>query len=79
MLAGCSFGRTSEVSEQNMSAGADGVRMTAVLQLPGYEEERLQRAAEQLLCREAQAGILLSLMGEVGMLISEIQAFTWPF
>lgn len=62
-----------------MSAGADGVKMTAVLQLPGYEEERLQRAAEQLLCREAQAGILLSLMGEVGMLISEIKAFTWPF
>lgn len=47
--------------------------MTAVLLQPGYEEEKLQRAAEQLACREAQAGMLLSLMGEVGMLIiSEI-------
>lgn len=40
--------------------------MTAVFQHPGYEEERLRRAAERLPCREAQAGMLLSLMGEVG-------------
>uniref|UniRef100_A0A3Q1JFK8 Uncharacterized protein n=1 Tax=Anabas testudineus TaxID=64144 RepID=A0A3Q1JFK8_ANATE len=31
---------------------------------PAYEEERLQRVAEQLPCRELQAGMLLSLMGE---------------
>ncbi|XP_051911556.1 origin recognition complex subunit 5 isoform X1 [Hippocampus zosterae] len=31
---------------------------------PGYEEERLRRVAEQLPCREVQAGMLLSLMGE---------------
>lgn len=54
-----------------MSAVVDGVRMTAVLQQPGYEEERLQRAAERLPCREVQARMLLSLMGEVGMLIME--------
>lgn len=53
-----------------MSAVVDGVKMTAVLEQPGYEEARLQRAAEQLPCREVQARILLSLMGEVGMLIS---------
>ncbi|XP_026217068.1 origin recognition complex subunit 5 isoform X2 [Anabas testudineus] len=38
--------------------------MTTVLQHPAYEEERLQRVAEQLPCRELQAGMLLSLMGE---------------
>ncbi|GAA6221087.1 origin recognition complex subunit 5 isoform X3 [Lates japonicus] len=38
--------------------------MTALLQHPGYEEERLQRVAEQLPCREVQAGLLLSLMGQ---------------
>ncbi|XP_061125255.1 origin recognition complex subunit 5 [Syngnathus typhle] len=31
---------------------------------PGYEEESLRRVAEQLPCREPQAGMLLSLMGE---------------
>lgn len=62
-----------------MSAGVDGVKMTAVLQQPGYEEERLQRAAEQLPCREVQAGTLVSLMGEVGMLVSEIKAFKCQF
>uniref|UniRef100_A0A3Q1ECB8 Origin recognition complex subunit 5 n=1 Tax=Acanthochromis polyacanthus TaxID=80966 RepID=A0A3Q1ECB8_9TELE len=39
--------------------------MTALLQHPGYDEEKLQRVAEQLPCREVQAGLLLSLMGEV--------------
>ncbi|XP_051814764.1 origin recognition complex subunit 5 [Acanthochromis polyacanthus] len=38
--------------------------MTALLQHPGYDEEKLQRVAEQLPCREVQAGLLLSLMGE---------------
>uniref|UniRef100_H3CB32 Origin recognition complex subunit 5 n=1 Tax=Tetraodon nigroviridis TaxID=99883 RepID=H3CB32_TETNG len=38
--------------------------MTAALQQPGYEEERLRRAAEQLACREPQAAMLLALMGE---------------
>lgn len=58
-----------------MSALIDGVKKTAVLQQPGYEEERLQRAEEQLPCREVQAGILLSLMGEVGVLMPAIKAF----
>lgn len=40
--------------------------MTAVLQHPGYAEEKLQRVAERLPCREVQAGMLLSLMGQVG-------------
>lgn len=55
-----------------MRVVADGVRMTAVLEQPGYGEERLQRAAEQLPCREGQAGTLLSLMGPVGVLREEI-------
>ncbi|XP_023149059.2 origin recognition complex subunit 5 [Amphiprion ocellaris] len=38
--------------------------MTALLQHPGYDEEKLRRVAEQLPCREVQAGLLLSLMGE---------------
>ncbi|XP_037551769.1 origin recognition complex subunit 5 [Nematolebias whitei] len=38
--------------------------MTGLLQQPGYEEERLQRVSELLPCREVQAGMLLSLMGE---------------
>ncbi|KAM6895220.1 origin recognition complex subunit 5 [Xenentodon cancila] len=38
--------------------------MTGTLQHPGYEEERLQRASEQLPCREVQAGMLLSLLGQ---------------
>lgn len=52
-----------------MCVVVDGVRMTSVLQQPGYDEERLQQAAEQLPCREVQAGMLLSLMGEVGVLM----------
>ncbi|XP_061767951.1 origin recognition complex subunit 5 [Nerophis ophidion] len=38
--------------------------MSSLLRQPGYEEERLLRVAEQLPCRELQAGLLLSLMGE---------------
>ncbi|KAM9845704.1 origin recognition complex subunit 5 [Aulostomus maculatus] len=38
--------------------------MASLLQHPGYEKERLQRVAEQLPCREVQAGMLLSLMGQ---------------
>ncbi|XP_076015052.1 origin recognition complex subunit 5 [Genypterus blacodes] len=37
--------------------------MAALLQHPGYEEEKLQRVAERLPCRDIQAGTLLSLMG----------------
>ncbi|XP_054609267.1 origin recognition complex subunit 5 [Dunckerocampus dactyliophorus] len=37
---------------------------SSFLQQPGYEEERLQRVAEQVPCRALQAGLLLSLMGE---------------
>lgn len=40
-------------------------KMTKMLQHSGYEEERLQRVAELLPCREVQAGMLLSLMGQV--------------
>uniref|UniRef100_A0A3P8V6K4 Origin recognition complex subunit 5 n=1 Tax=Cynoglossus semilaevis TaxID=244447 RepID=A0A3P8V6K4_CYNSE len=38
--------------------------MTSLLEQPGYDEEKLQMVAEQLLCREDQAGLLLSLMGQ---------------
>uniref|UniRef100_A0A8C7X2H1 Origin recognition complex subunit 5 n=1 Tax=Oryzias sinensis TaxID=183150 RepID=A0A8C7X2H1_9TELE len=38
--------------------------MAGLLEHPGYDEERLKKAAEQLPCREVQAGMLLSLMGE---------------
>ncbi|XP_056133742.1 origin recognition complex subunit 5 [Lampris incognitus] len=38
--------------------------MTAPLQHPGYDEEKLLRVAEKLPCREVQARTLLSLMGE---------------
>uniref|UniRef100_A0A3B3ZDC2 Origin recognition complex subunit 5 n=1 Tax=Periophthalmus magnuspinnatus TaxID=409849 RepID=A0A3B3ZDC2_9GOBI len=38
--------------------------MTGLLQHPGYDEEKLQRIAELLPCREVQAGLLLSLMGQ---------------
>ncbi|XP_055009655.1 origin recognition complex subunit 5 [Boleophthalmus pectinirostris] len=38
--------------------------MTGPLQHPGYDEEKLQKVAELLPCREAQAGLLLSLMGQ---------------
>ncbi|XP_010737218.2 origin recognition complex subunit 5 [Larimichthys crocea] len=38
--------------------------MTALLEHPGYEEQRLRSAAEKLPCRELQAGMLLSLMGQ---------------
>ncbi|KAF3859287.1 hypothetical protein F7725_021686 [Dissostichus mawsoni] len=36
--------------------------MSALLQQPGYEEERLQTVSKKLPCREVQAGMLLSLM-----------------
>ncbi|KAM9824416.1 origin recognition complex subunit 5 [Neosynchiropus ocellatus] len=36
----------------------------AALEHPGYEEQKLRRAADLLPCREAQAGVLLALMGE---------------
>uniref|UniRef100_A0A669C0J8 Origin recognition complex, subunit 5 n=1 Tax=Oreochromis niloticus TaxID=8128 RepID=A0A669C0J8_ORENI len=39
--------------------------MTALLQHPGYDEERLKGVAEKLPCREVQAGMLLSLMGQL--------------
>ncbi|CAL8318812.1 unnamed protein product [Lota lota] len=39
--------------------------MTASLQHPGYDQQRLQHVAEKMPCRVAQAGALLSLMGEV--------------
>ncbi|KAF7229302.1 origin recognition complex subunit 5 [Nothobranchius furzeri] len=38
--------------------------MTGLLQQPGYDEERLKRVSELLPCREVQAGMLLSLMGQ---------------
>lgn len=38
--------------------------MTGPLQHPGYDQERLQKIAELLPCREVQAGLLLSLMGQ---------------
>uniref|UniRef100_A0A672G744 Orc1-like AAA ATPase domain-containing protein n=1 Tax=Salarias fasciatus TaxID=181472 RepID=A0A672G744_SALFA len=38
--------------------------MSALLQVPGYDQERLRSVAERLPCREAQAGTLLSLLGE---------------
>ncbi|KAM9705687.1 origin recognition complex subunit 5 isoform 1-T1 [Menidia menidia] len=38
--------------------------MTGSLQHLGYDEEKLQRASQQLPCREVQAGMLLSLMGQ---------------
>ncbi|KAG7255847.1 hypothetical protein CRUP_023835, partial [Coryphaenoides rupestris] len=38
--------------------------MTAALQHPGYDPERLLHAAEEMPCRVGQAGTLLSLMGE---------------
>lgn len=44
---------------------AGSSKMTKMLQHSGYEEERLQRVAELLPCREVQAGMLLSLMGQV--------------
>lgn len=40
--------------------------MSGQLQHPGYDEEKLQRIAELLPCREVQAGLLLSLMGQPG-------------
>lgn len=40
--------------------------MSALVQHPGYDEERLQRVCGQLPCRDVQAGMLLSLMGQVG-------------
>lgn len=38
--------------------------MSGRLQGPGYDELRLRRAAELMPCREPQAGLLLSLMGQ---------------
>uniref|UniRef100_G3Q939 Origin recognition complex subunit 5 n=1 Tax=Gasterosteus aculeatus aculeatus TaxID=481459 RepID=G3Q939_GASAC len=38
--------------------------MSALVQHPGYDEERLQRVCGQLPCRDVQAGMLLSLMGQ---------------
>ncbi|XP_053271110.1 origin recognition complex subunit 5 [Pleuronectes platessa] len=38
--------------------------MSALSQHPGHEEEKLQRVREQLPCRENQAGLLLSLLGQ---------------
>lgn len=38
--------------------------MSGPLQHPGYDEEKLQKIAELLPCREVQAGLLLSLMGQ---------------
>ncbi|MED6254412.1 hypothetical protein ATANTOWER_025604 [Ataeniobius toweri] len=38
--------------------------MAGLLEHPGYDEERLRRVSEQLPCRELQAGLLLSLMGQ---------------
>lgn len=64
---------------RNASGNASGnasavVQNTSVLQHPGYDAQGLQLAAEQLPCREVQAGMLLSLMGEVGVLMSIIPA-----
>ena len=42
-----------------------GSRMTAALQHPGYDLERLRCVAEKMPCRVTHAGTLLSLMGEV--------------
>lgn len=47
------------------AAVVGGPEMSSLSQHPGYEEEQLRRAAEQLPCREAQAGTLLSLLGQV--------------
>lgn len=38
--------------------------MSGPLQHPGYDEEKLQKIAELLPCREVQTGLLLSLMGQ---------------
>uniref|UniRef100_A0A3B5MEQ5 Origin recognition complex subunit 5 n=1 Tax=Xiphophorus couchianus TaxID=32473 RepID=A0A3B5MEQ5_9TELE len=38
--------------------------MAGLLEHPGYDGEKLRRVSEQLPCREVQAGMLLSLMGE---------------
>uniref|UniRef100_A0A3B3UG16 Origin recognition complex subunit 5 n=1 Tax=Poecilia latipinna TaxID=48699 RepID=A0A3B3UG16_9TELE len=38
--------------------------MEGLLEHPGYDGEKLRRVSEQLPCREVQAGMLLSLMGE---------------
>lgn len=55
-----------DVRRSSAAAVAVSANMTAVLQHPGYAEEKLQRVAELLPCRELQAGMLLSLMGQVG-------------
>ncbi|CAN9508399.1 unnamed protein product [Ophioblennius macclurei] len=38
--------------------------MSALLQLQGFDEEKLRSVKEKLPCRETQAGMLLSLLGE---------------
>lgn len=38
--------------------------MSALLQVLGYDEEKLRRAEERLPCRDVQAAMLLSLLGE---------------
>lgn len=38
--------------------------MTGPLQHPGYDDKKLRRVSEQLPCRDVQAGLLLSLMGQ---------------
>ncbi|CAL1568505.1 unnamed protein product [Knipowitschia caucasica] len=38
--------------------------MTGALQYPGYDGDRLEKAAGLMPCREIQAGLLLSLMGQ---------------
>uniref|UniRef100_A0A3P9QEQ5 Origin recognition complex subunit 5 n=1 Tax=Poecilia reticulata TaxID=8081 RepID=A0A3P9QEQ5_POERE len=38
--------------------------MEGLLEHPGYDGEKLRKVSEQLPCREVQAGMLLSLMGE---------------
>lgn len=38
--------------------------MSGLLQHPGYDDQKLQKIAELLPCREVQAGLLLSLMGQ---------------
>ena len=53
--------------------------MSALSQHPGYEEEKLQRVREQLPCRENQAGLLLSLLGQVHPHMSAQQLETFNY
>ncbi|XP_027899138.1 origin recognition complex subunit 5 isoform X2 [Xiphophorus couchianus] len=45
-------------------SGVAQTGMAGLLEHPGYDGEKLRRVSEQLPCREVQAGMLLSLMGE---------------